>query len=98
MGTALTQRKKVDKLALILHQTHAQGIRYGTDLNQLDGLPLYEAGQAVDQDSIWSHYDAPAFGVNSSWGSDTRLYLTAAAPRPATVLAVIPTVITHDKA
>jgi hypothetical protein len=97
MGTALTQKKRMTQLALILHQTHANGVRFGTDLTRLSRLPTVERGKAVDQDSIWEHYDAPAIPVDSSWGSDERLWITAAAPRPATVLAAIPTIVTHDK-
>jgi hypothetical protein len=96
MGTALTQRKKVSQLAMILHNTHAQGVKYGTEL-PLDDMPQYEFGAQVDQDSIWEHYDAPAIEVNGEWGSDERLFITAAAPRPATVLCVVPTLVTHDK-
>ena len=97
MGTALTQKKKVSQLGLIMHKTHAQGIQYGTDLNQMDNLPLYEQEKEVDSDYIWDQYDFPAFGVNSSWGSDERLYLTASAPKPVTLNAAILTITTHDK-
>jgi hypothetical protein len=96
LGTALTQRKKLSQVALILHNTHAQGVKYGTEL-PLDDMPQYEFGAQVDQDSIWDHYDAPAIEVNGDWGSDERLFITAAAPRPCTVLAVVPTLVTHDK-
>jgi hypothetical protein len=96
LGTALTQRKKLSQVALILHNTHAQGVKYGTEL-PLDDMPQYEFGAQVDQDSIWAHYDAPAIEVNGDWGSDERLFISAAAPRPATVLAAVPTLVTHDK-
>ena len=88
-GTALTQSKRVSSLGLILHKTHAQGIQYGTDPNNLYNLPLTEGGQDVDPDKIWEHYDAEAFPAGSQWDSDTRLYLKAAAPRSATVLAAM---------
>ncbi len=97
MGTALTQRKKLTHLALILYKTHCQGVQYGTDAAQLDELPLYEAGALVADDTIHDTYDSDSFEVNGSWGSDERLILTAAAPRPVTVLATIPTIVTHDK-
>ena len=94
-GTALTKTKRVPSLGLILHKTHAQGLKFGTDPNHLYGLPLTEGGQDVDPNKIWEHYDAVEMPADSKWDTDTRLYLQATAPRSATVLAAVLTVETH---
>jgi len=85
----LTERKKIDRLALVLANTHAQGIRYGQDFDTLDDLPWIEAGTTVDLDSIWTSYDYDAFSFNGTWDTDPRLCLEAASPRPCTVLAAV---------
>lgn len=97
MGTALTQKKKVPSVGLVLQETHHDGVKYGTDPDDLASLPTFEDGEAVAVDSIWEHYDAPSNPISSSWETDARLYITASSPRPATVLAAVLTVVTHDK-
>jgi len=97
MGTALNQRKRITGVGLILADTHAQGIEYGTDADHLDGLPLYEEGKEVDSGYIWSSYDFDALEFNGEWKTDTRLFLRATAPRPCTVLAAVLQMVTHDK-
>ncbi len=97
IGIALTQRKRITELALILYRTHAQGIRYGTELDRLDSLPREEGGRIVDKDFIHEMFDAPSFGIDGTFESDQRLYLVASAPRPCTVLGAIPTIVTYDK-
>tara|TARA_R110000850_G_scaffold269167_2_gene401005 strand:- start:3449 stop:6082 length:2634 start_codon:yes stop_codon:yes gene_type:complete len=96
-GTALTQRKRVTEIGLIMENTHAQGVKYGTDINYLDALPREEGGRIVDPNFIWDQFDAPSFAVNGSIISDERLYLQAEAPRPCTILAAVPTVVTYEK-
>lgn len=96
-STALTQKKKVDRIGLILADTHAQGIQYGPSFDTLDDLPLVEAEEEVDADSIWENYDAEGFEFNGDWDTDSRVCLVANAPRPATVLALVLGINTHDK-
>lgn len=87
---ALNMTKRISQIALILANTHYQGLQYGQDADHLDNLPLVEDGTATDADTIWEAYDQPPFVVNGSFQSpDTRLYIKATAPRPATVLAAI---------
>jgi hypothetical protein len=86
-GTALSRRKRLIGLGLMLADTHAQGLQVGDNFDNMDGLPSTEAGADVDQDSIWTEYDYEVFGINSAWGVDKRLCLKAAAPRCCTILA-----------
>jgi len=95
-GTALTQKKRVDALGLILSNTHYQGLQYGTDFSHLDNLPLVENGIATAADYIWTDYDFDAFSFNDSFTTDSRLCLQAAAPRPCTVKAAIIGIQTNE--
>ncbi len=97
MGTALTQRKRVDKLGFILRNTHAQGLMYGPDFERLDDMPGEEEGAPVQPGYIWESYDMDAMEFGGEWNTDSRICLVANAPRPATVLAAIIGIATHDK-
>ena len=96
MGTALTQKKKVDHLGLILYNTHYQGLKYGPSFDQsggeytlLDGLPNYEEGALVADDTVWEAYDTEMVEFNGEWNTDSRVCLLAQAPRPCTVLGAV---------
>lgn len=95
--TPLTQRKRIDHLGLVLADTHAQGIQYGTDFDNLDNLPLVEGGADVDGDTVHTEYDTDSIELNGTWDTDTRLCLQATAPKPCTVLAAIVSISSHDK-
>lgn len=96
MGTALTQRKRINSLALILANTHYQGIQYGPDFNTMDDLPLIENGEEVSENTVWDSYDSDSFTFPGEWHTDSRLCLQATAPRPAIVLSAIIGMTTHD--
>ncbi|EOI7348447.1 hypothetical protein OZ811_003343 [Yersinia enterocolitica] len=97
MGTALTQRKRVERVGLILADTHAQGIQFGPDFESLDDMPREERGEFVADGKIWDAYDNDAIEFPGSWDTDSRICIQASAPRPATVLAAIVGLTTHDK-
>lgn len=85
----LSERKRIRALALILANTHCQGVRYGEDFDNLDDLPLIEEGGTYDTDTVWTAYDHDAFTVNGTWNADARLCLEASSPRPCTVMAAL---------
>lgn len=89
MGTAITQRKRIDHVGLVLYDANYQGITYGQRFDVLDSLPLMEAGQATAAGTTWSEYDEPMIEVPGDWDTDARLCLLAQAPNPCTVGAVV---------
>jgi hypothetical protein len=97
MGTALTQRKKVDRVGLILNNTHAQGLTFGPDFDVMDDMPRDEYGAYVPDGKIWEAYDSDAIEFPGDWNTDSRICLMAKAPRPVTILAAIIGIITNDK-
>lgn len=96
-GTAVTLKKRIDHLGLVLFDAHAQGISYGQQFDQLDELPLSEAGADVDPDSIWSEYDDQMIELGGEWDTDARLCLLAQAPFPAKVGGCVIAMSTNEK-
>jgi hypothetical protein len=96
-GSALTQKKRIDHVGLILRNTHYQGLQYGDSFDMLDDLPLVEAGQVTAAGTIWDHYDYDSVEFNGTYDADSRLCLKASAPRPCTVLAAVLSMNTNEK-
>lgn len=82
------KERRVTGLALVLADTHAKGIRFGPDYDNLDERPETDGWAEVDPDNIDADYDADMIAFPSSWAADLRVCLKAQAPRPCTVLAV----------
>jgi hypothetical protein len=98
MGSALGQVKRVPQASLILYKTHQSGIQFGAkDTGELDSLSGRIDGKVIDVDTIHETLDQVAVPVPGTYETDPRLILRAASPRPATVLAVVPTVGTNEK-
>jgi hypothetical protein len=96
-GSALTQRKRIDHVGLVLYDTNYQGIQFGQRFDALDNLPLCEAGAATPAATTWSEYDEPMIEVPGSWQTDARLCLLAQAPNPCTVGGVVIGLRTNER-
>jgi len=98
LGTALTQRKRLSHLGMIMANTHAQGVRYGPDFTTMDDLPLVDdEGAVIDTDTIHSEFDKDMFEWPGGWGTDERMCLECNAPRPATIMGVVVGIDETDK-
>lgn len=99
LGTPLNQTQRIDKLGLLLLNTHCQGIRCGNDFDYLDDLPLADLPESSvdtpDTNHVFASYDQDMFEFNDTWSTDSRLCLEAAAPRPCTVLAASISITTN---
>jgi hypothetical protein len=96
MGTALNQNKKVEKVGVILFDTHYQGLQYGSEIDNLQPLPLVAGGQDISSDTVFGEHEEPMVGLSGSWTPDTRLHLLAQGPRPANVAGVVVSVQTNE--
>jgi hypothetical protein len=96
LGTALTQTKKVDKVGLILANTHVQGLEYGQSFTTMDNMPAVEEGDVLDSNAVWEEFDGMMITVPGEWDTDARLCLRATAPRPCMVLAAVVGVTTNE--
>jgi hypothetical protein len=97
LGTALTQRKRIDHVGLVLYDAGSQGLQFGQRFDALDPLPLYEAGAATPAGTTWSEYDEPMIEAPGSWQTDARLCLLAQAPNPCTVGGVVIGLATNER-
>jgi hypothetical protein len=98
LGSALSQSKRVPQAGLLLYKTHQSGVQYGArDTGNLDKLPSIIEGKIIDQDTIHQALDNIAVPIPATYESDPRLILRASSPRPCTILAVVPTVVTSEK-
>lgn len=87
LGTALTQRKRMDHVGLVL--ADAAGLEYGPDFDVMDALPL--DGTQVEHDDFMIEFPG-------DWLVDARLCLRATAPKSCTVLAAVVSVDAQEKA
>jgi hypothetical protein len=97
LGAALTQRKRIDHIGLVLYDAGYQGLQFGQRFDALDNLPLYEAGAATPPGTTWSEYDEPMIEAPGSWQTDARLCLLAQAPNPCTVGGVVIGLTTRER-
>ena len=96
-GSSLLQKKMISQLGLLLADTHAKGLIYGPDFDNLDDLPAREDGAIVDGDQMLTAYDEEAFSFPGIWDTDARVCLRATAPRPCTLLALVVDWNTNEK-
>jgi hypothetical protein len=97
LGTALTQRKRIDHIGLTLYDAGSQSLQFGQRFDALDPLPLVEAGVATPAVTTWSEYDEPMIEAPGSWQTDARLCLLAQAPNPCTVAGVVIGLATNER-
>ena len=98
LGTTLGQRQRVSQIALMLVNTHNQGLEFGRDFTNMDNLPKVIAGSTVDPDDIHSSITVPSVTFPGETSADARLCLEANAPRPCTVSAAIIGLETAERA
>ncbi len=96
-GTALLQKKKIDRLGLILADVHAQGVLAGRSTTAVDHLPLIYKGQTLTTDTVSAEREVEMTAFGGSWDTDSRLVLKASAPRPVTVLGAVINIDTKEK-
>lgn len=98
MGTALTQKKRIEQIGLALIDTHAQGVQYGQSFESLADMPAVKDGAMIASGTILPEYDMPMTALRGTWDTDARLCLRAQAPRPATIAAAVIAIHTNEKA
>jgi len=86
---AMGPNTRVSEVSLLLVDTDADGLEYGTDENYLDTLPTIDDGTETEVGYLWNYYDKQPLPVNGAHSTDAVLYLRATAPRPCTVLGAI---------
>lgn len=96
-GTALTQKKRVNFLGVVMGHCHNDGLYFGRGFDNLDPLPMVKDGVDVTEHQIFDGFDEPAFPFPGSWDTDSRLCLVANAPKPCELMAAVVTVETNER-
>jgi hypothetical protein len=97
-GTAIEQRKIINKIGLVLYKTHHQGISYGRDFNNLQTLPQVIKSQTIAADTIHDSLDFDMTEFGGDWDTDSRICLQATAPNPCTVVNAVFAITTNETA
>lgn len=97
MGTALTQPKRIQRIGLVLADTHRLGVKYGQGFDNMDFLPTTEGFAAVDDDAVHAEYSEDMFTLDGQWDTDSRLCMEMNAPYPATLLAAVIDIETTER-
>ena len=97
-GTALAQMKRTDKIAFVAQNMHNNALFFGSDTGNLDPLSRYtDEGGYVDRDKVFAEFDQVSMPFPGLWAEDSRIYIRAKAPRPVTMIAVVPTIQTNER-
>jgi hypothetical protein len=88
-SSILTDKKKPVRVALMLADTHIDGVQVGDSATRMTGLPRVHNGAAVAADYVFSEVMIEPFAINSGWGVQSKLRIEAASPLPCTVLACV---------
>ena len=96
-GTALTQKKRVDHLALLGLNTAPDGLRIGRDFDNMSKLSSIFKGKVLDPFYIVPEWDYEATAFGGKYDTDSRICIEATSPYPATIAGVVIHMQTHDR-
>lgn len=88
-GTAVIEKKRVEKVGLLAGDMHKAAVRYGPDFNNLYALPNVERGKVTSDHYIWDDYAEPLIGFGGGWDTDARVCLEMQAPYPVTLYGLV---------
>jgi len=96
-GGTLTQYKKAERLGLLLLNTPGGGVSWGRSLTALsDTLPDRNVTETFDSALELQTGDF-SFPINGSWDKDARVCIQMNGVGPATVLGLVPGVVTNER-
>ncbi len=97
LGTAISQKKKIDHVGMPMYDTYYQGVQQGQSMDLLDPLPALTADQATAAGTVWNEFDEPMIPLPGTWDTDARLFLVAQAPNPAMIGGLVIGMDTSEK-
>lgn len=97
LGTALTQRKRVDHIGLVLFDAGLTSLKSGARFDVLDALPAIEGSATIPAGTVWSQYDAAEIELPGEWDTDARICLLAQAPNPVKVGGIVLSMMTSER-
>lgn len=98
LGTAVSQKKRVDGIGVVMADTLWRGPRFGGSFDGImDPVPARLDGRILSANEVLVDYDAPMFPIPGDWSTDSRVCIRCQAPYPATILGLVIGIGTHDK-
>ncbi len=97
-GTAMAQRKVVNKVSPIMNNTMLSGIQFGQTEDKLTSIPRIYKGRDIAVGTVMPEYDDDSFSLPGKWDTDARVYIKMQAPCPATVMGIVLEVDAHERA
>lgn len=98
-GTAVSQRKRIVELSLLMADVGLRGIKVGRSFTKLRGLPIKNPtnGQPLSASThVVSDYDFDETPFRGDWGTDERLCFQVQSPFPATFLGAVIGLVAND--
>lgn len=96
-GNTLTDLKRVDHVGVILRNTHYQGLKYGSDFENLFTIPRVTGAKRAADDTIYKTLDVPSFPFKGKFDADSRVCLQAESPNPCTILGLKVAMEAHER-
>lgn len=97
-GTAVTQKKIINRIAPLLYNTHNRAVLFGQSFDKMNAVPRVVRGVDQGLNTLLEDYDADGFTLPGKWETDARLHMKFRAPLPATVLGVVMEIESHERA
>lgn len=94
-GTAMTLKKRIARVGLVMADVAWKGVRIGRDFTNMTGLLATYRGKALTAGQVLSAYDGDA-PVNSGWDSDARVCIQVSSPYPCTLMGLALHMTTHE--
>ena len=100
LGTALTQRKRVSHLGIVMNDVMLEGIRIGKSFTSRDLRKIRQElrGEALTSTDVLAAYNYDATSFAGEWSTDSRVNIEMKAPYPATISALVLSMKTKDMA
>lgn len=98
-GTALSQRKRLVELSLLMADVGLRGVKVGRSFTKLRGIPVKNPvnGQALSASThVVSDYDFDETPFRGDWGTDERLCFEIKSPFPATFMGAVMGLAAND--
>jgi hypothetical protein len=88
-GSSLTAPKRINKLGLLLENTHIRSLQFGEDFTTMYNLSLDDGYALRDEDYIYDSFDQTMIPFGGNTNTDVRVCFRVVS-LPCTILGIVP--------
>lgn len=88
-GTAVTMKKRIARIGLVMADVAWQGVKTGRDFSNLKPLPATYRGKPLTDGQVLASYDDVPGPFNGAWDSDSRACIEVTSPYCATIMGLV---------